>query len=62
MEDIIKIKVDTGDAVAQIETVDSAMQKLDTTTQETTEATKSLKAQIREATLELSNMSDDDPR
>ena len=62
MEDIIKIKVDTGDAVAEIETVDSAMQKLDTTTQETTEATKSLKAQIREATQELLNMSDDDPR
>lgn len=62
MEDIIKIKVDSGDAVAEIETVDSAMKKLDNTTQETTEATKSLKAQIREATLELSNMSDDDPR
>ena len=62
MEDIIKIKVDTGDAVAEIETVDSAMKNLDTTTQETTEATKSLKAQIREATQELLNMSDDDPR
>ena len=62
MEDIIKIKVDSGDAVAEIETVDSAMQKLDTTTQETTEATKSLKTQIREATQELLNMSDDDPR
>jgi hypothetical protein len=62
MEDIIKIKVDSGDAVAEIETVDSAMKKLDNTTQETTEATKSLKAQIREATQELLNMSDDDPR
>jgi hypothetical protein len=62
MEDIIKIKVDSGEAVAEIETVDSAMKKLDNTTQETTEATKSLKAQIREATQELLNMSDDDPR
>ncbi len=40
MEDIIKIKVDSGEAVAEIETVDSAMKKLDTTTQETTEATR----------------------
>ena len=62
MEDIIKIKVDSGEAVAEIETVDSAMKKLDTTTQETTEATKSLKAQIREATQQLLEMSDDDPR
>jgi hypothetical protein len=62
MEDIIKIKVDSGDAVAEIETVDSAMKKLDNTTQETTETTKSLKAQIREATQELLNMSEDDPR
>jgi len=62
MEDIIKIKVDSGEAVAEIETVDSAMQKLDTTTQETTEATKSLKAQIREATQQLLEMSDEDPR
>ena len=62
MEDIIKIKVDSGEAVAEIETVDSAMKKLDTTTQETTEATKSLKAQIREATQQLLEMSDEDPR
>jgi len=62
MEDIIKIKVDSGEAVAEIETVDSAMKKLDNTTQETTEATKSLKAQIREATQQLLEMSDEDPR
>ena len=62
MEDIIKIKVDTGDAVAEIETVDSAMEKLDETTQKTTETTKSLKTQIREATKELLDMAEDDPR
>lgn len=62
MEDIIKIKVDSGDAVAEIETVDSAMEKLDETTQKTTETTKSLKTQIREATKELLDMAEDDPR
>jgi hypothetical protein len=62
MEDIIKIKIDSGDAVAEVETVDSAMKKLDTTTQQTEESTKSLKQQIREATNELLNMADDDPR
>jgi hypothetical protein len=62
MEDIIKIKIDSGDAVAEVETVDSAMKKLDTTTQQTEESTKSLKQQIREATNELLNMAEDDPR
>jgi hypothetical protein len=62
MEDIIKIQIDAGSAVTELETIETAMQNVDTATQHTEEATKSLKTQIREATNELHNMAEDDPR
>ena len=62
MEDIIKIQIDAGSAVTELETVETAMNNLDTATQQTGEAAKGLKAQIREATNELHNMAEDDPR
>lgn len=62
MEDIIKIQIDAGEAVTELETIETALQNVDTATQQTEEATKSLKTQIREATNQLLNMAEDDPR
>jgi hypothetical protein len=62
MEDIIKIQIDAGSAVTELETIETAMQNVDTATQHTEEATKSLKTQIRDATNELHNLAEDDPR
>lgn len=60
--EIITLQTDASGAVTGITQVTEEMKKLDTATTQTEEATKSLKAQIREMTNELLNMSDDDPR
>lgn len=62
MEDIIKIKVDAGEAVTEIETVDESLKKVDETATETEEAVKGLKQRLREATRELLAMSESDPK
>ena len=60
--EIITLQTDTTGAVTGIEEVSTAMENLDTATTAAEEATKSLKAQIRDATNELNNMTEDDPR
>lgn len=59
--EIITLQTDASGAVTGITQVTEEMKKLDTATIQTEESTKSLKAQIREMTNELLNMSDDDP-
>lgn len=59
--EIITLQTDASGAVTGIEQVTEEMKKLDTATEKTEEATKSLKAQIRQMTNELLNMADDDP-
>lgn len=60
--EIITLQTDASGAITGIEEVTSAMENLDTATVTAEQATVSLKTKIREATNELLNMAEDDPR